>query len=332
MSELHEPGIAPDLSIVIPVYRGARTVGRLVDRLIELLAARRSLEIVLVNDASPDDSEDVCLDRVAAHPEIVVYVDLSRNFGEHNAVMAGLRIARGAFVVTMDDDLQNPPEEVERLVEEAERGPDAVYAQFETKQHPWARNLGSRFNDAVATRLLKKPPGLYLSTFRCLRRMVVDEVIRYDGPYPYVDGLVLRSTSHLGTVRVRHDPRSHGRSGYTFAKLLALWLAMSTSFSILPLRAVIASGLAMSLIGLCFAVEVFCEKLYWPAHAVGWASLMTALILFSGIQLVVVGTVGEYLGRLLMTVNRTPQSVVRRVVRGRDAVAAAAPRSSVKAS
>jgi len=220
---------------------------------------------------------------------------------------------------------------VERLVEEAERGRDAVYAQFETKRHHWARNLGSRFNDAVATRLLKKPPGLYLSTFRCLTRLVVDEVVRYEGPYPYVDGLVLRATSRIGTTRVRHDSRPHGRSGYTLAKLFELWLTMSTSFSILPLRVVIASGLAMSLLGVAFGVEVVVEKLYWPNHAVGWASLMTALILFSGIQLVVVGTVGEYLGRLLMTVNRAPQSVIRRVVRGAD-LAAADPPSVVQAS
>ena len=326
MNEVSGVKAAPYLSIVIPVYRGARTVGPLVERLLGLLGSRRPLEIVLVDDASPDESEKVCLELVAAHPHVVVYAALARNFGEHNAVMAGLRLARGAFVVTMDDDLQNPPEEVERLVAEAERGHDVVYAQFATKQHHWARNLGSRFNDAVATRLLRKPRGLYLSTFRCLSRLVVDEVIRYEGPYPYVDGLVLRATSRIGTIRVRHDPRPQGSSGYTLAKLFELWLTMSTSFSILPLRVVVAIGLAMSLVGVAVGVEVVFEKLYWPTHAVGWASQMTAVILFSGIQLVVVGTIGEYLGRLLMTANRAPQTVVRRVVRGGDL---AADRSSV---
>jgi len=325
MSEVPGAQPVPYVSIVIPVYRGARTIGPLVERLLTVLGGRRSLEIVLVDDASPDDSERACLDLVRRHPDVVVYASLARNFGEHNAVMAGLRLARGALVVTMDDDLQNPPEEVERLIAEAEGGYDAVYAQLTVKQHHWARNLGSRFNDAVATRLLKKPPGLYLSTFRCLSRLVVDEVVRYEGPYPYVDGLVLRATSRIGTVPVRHDPRPHGTSGYTLGKLVELWLAMSTSFSILPLRVVVACGLAVSLVGVAFGVVVVIEKLYWPTRAVGWASLMTALILFSGIQLVVVGTIGEYLGRLLMTVNRAPQAIVRHVVRGSDLAAERPP-------
>ena len=201
-----------------------------------------------------------------------------------------------------------------------------MYAQFEVKQHHWFRNLGSRFNDAVANWLLDKPPGLYLSTFRCLSRFLVDEILRYAGPYPYVDGLILRSTSRIGTVLVRHERRSVGESGYTLRKLLNVWLNMSTSFSILPLRVVVAIGLGMALAGTALGVEVIVEKLFWPAIAVGWASLMTALVVFSGIQLIVIGTIGEYVGRLLMTVNRAPQSVIRRVVRGPDLAGAGRPR------
>ena len=311
---------ASKISIVIPVYRGEATIGPLVD---ELVATVRGvpLEIVLVNDGSPDDSERACLDLVAAYPEIVVYAALARNFGEHNAVMAGLRLATGDFVVTMDDDGQNPPSEVPRLIEGARSGHDAVYAQFATKRHHWFRNLGSRFNDRVATLLLGKPPNLYLSTFRCLSRFVVDEVIRYEGPYPYVDGLILRSTSRIATVVVRHDPRTVGSSGYSLPKLLAVWLNMSTSFSVLPLRVVVAIGLVMALAGAVLGVEVIVEKLLRPSVTIGWASLMTALVVFSGIQLIVIGTIGEYVGRLLLTVNRTPQSAVRLVVRGHDPIA-----------
>ena len=315
---------APTLSVVIPVYGGAPTLATLVDGLIEALAGV-PLEIVLVNDASPDDSEQVCLDLVASHPETVVYAALARNVGEHNAVMAGLRIAGGELVVTMDDDLQNPPSEVPRLLREARLGCDAVYAQFAKKQHHWLRNLGSRFNDRVATVLLGKPPNLYLSTFRCLSRFLVDEIVRYDGPYPYVDGLILRSTSRIGTVVVHHERRSAGESGYTLSKLLNVWLNMSTSFSILPLRVVVAIGLMMALAGAAFGVAVIAEKILRPDIALGWASLMTAVIVFSGIQLIVIGTIGEYVGRLLLTVNRTPQSVIRKVIRGKDVAAKARP-------
>ncbi len=313
---------APKVSVVIPVYRGAATVGQLVDRLIEHLAGR-SLEIVLVDDASPDESESVCLGLVEAYPDVVVYAALARNFGEHSAVMAGLRIATGDFVVTIDDDLQNPPSEVPRLLEVAKLGSDAVYAQFERKQHHWFRNLGSRFNDTIAKWLLGKPHGLYLSTFRCLSRFLVEEILRYDGPYPYIDGLILRSTSRIGTVVVRHDPRTVGESGYTLRKLVDVWLNMSTSFSILPLRVVVAVGLVMAIAGAGLGVEVIVEKILRPDLALGWASLMTALVVFSGIQLIVIGTIGEYVGRLLMTVNRSPQNVVRRIVRGGDLAEAA---------
>ena len=326
MSEFPAGAAPPDVSIVIPVYDGAATIGPLVDDLVARLSDHR-LEIVLVNDASRDASEAECLGLVARYPQVVVYAALARNFGEHNAAITGLRLATGDLVVTMDDDLQNPPSEVPRLLAEARRGCDVVYAQFESKRHHWFRNFGSRFNDVVANWLLGKPPGLYLSTFRCLSRFVVDEILQYDGPYPYIDGLILRSTSRIGAVVVRHDARPTGESGYNLRKLVDVWLNMSTSFSILPLRVVVAVGVLMAIAGGAFGIEVIVEKIVWPQHAVGWASLMTALIVFSGIQLIVIGTIGEYVGRLLMTVNRTPQGVIRRVVRGSDL-----PRSLGRAS
>lgn len=308
----------PKISVVIPVYRGAATIGILVRELVERLSGRYPLEVVLVNDCSPDESEQVCLDLVKTYPEVVVYAAMARNFGEHNTVMTGLRLATGDLVVTMDDDLQNPPSEVEKLIAEAERGFDVVYAQFERKEHHWFRNLGSRFNDWVATLLLKKPKDLYLCTFRCLSRFLVDEIVRYEGPYPYVDGLILRSTASVSSVMVRHDPRRVGESGYTLKKLIGLWLNMSTSFSILPLRLAVVVGFVVAVFGMLVGAEVVVEKILRPETAVGWASLMTALAIFSGIQLILMGTIGEYLGRLLLTVNGTPQGVVRKIVRGSE--------------
>lgn len=301
------------LSIVIPVYNGAETVGPLVDRLIEVLG-RDGLEIVLVNDGSPDHSDTVCRSIRQRHPGQVVYVELSRNFGEHNAVMAGLRHTTKDHVVIMDDDFQNPPEEVRRLADHARRHDyDVVYTRYPRKEHAWYRNLGSRFNDRVATVLLQKPSGLYLSSFKCLNRFTVREVLRYSGPYPYVDGLILRCTRRIGTIQVRHDPRTVGRSNYTLRKLVALWLNMFVNFSVLPLRLSTFAGFAFGALGVLLGMAVVVEKLLRPETPIGWASILVTLLTFSGVQLVMLGVVGEYLGRFFLSGNQTPQFVVRDV-------------------
>ncbi|MGH7896531.1 MAG: glycosyltransferase family 2 protein [Candidatus Binatia bacterium] len=315
------PGSLPRVSIVIPVYGGAKTVGRLVDELFATLAKTADLEVVLVNDCSPDDSERVCLEIARRHGARVLYAAMARNFGEHNAVLQGLRLATGDFVVTMDDDGQNPPSEVAKLLAEARRGIDAVFGDYQEKRHDWFRNLGSAFNDRVANWLIGKPKDLYLSSFRCLTRFVVDEIVKYTGPYPYIDGLVLRTTASISSVPVIHDRRLAGRSRYTLAKLVGLWLNMSTNFSVAPLRIAVVTGFLMASLGGLMAIEVVVEKWLHPATSVGWSSLMTAITVFSGVQLILIGTIGEYVGRLLLSVNATPQAVVRRVVRGGEGAA-----------
>ena len=196
------------LSIVIPVYRGAATIGRLVEALSALRPAG-GLEIVLVNDGSPDNSGDVCKMLVQSATVPLTYIEHARNFGEHNAVMTGLRQASGAYVITMDDDLQNPPEEVIRIYDHARLGNwDVVYTRYGVKQHAGWRNIGSSFANAVADRLLDKPKGLYLSSFRCMSAFVVQAVTRYQGPYPYVDGLIMQVTQRIDSIEVR-PPAAH---------------------------------------------------------------------------------------------------------------------------
>ena len=198
---------------------------------------------MLVNDGSKDNSHQVCEEIFHKYPNVVTYLRLARNFGEHNAVMAGLRHAVGDYAVIMDDDFQNPPEEVTRLVQEAERGDfDVVYSFYDEKKHNWFRNLGSTFNGWVAHFMLNKPKGLYLSSFKCLNRFLIREIVKYDAPFPYIDGLILSLTDNIGTVRVRHNERSQGRSGYTFRKLVRLWLSMFVNFSIMPLRLSLIMG------------------------------------------------------------------------------------------
>jgi glycosyltransferase involved in cell wall biosynthesis len=304
------------LSIVVPVYRGADTIGRLVEALSDLCPVG-GLEIVLVNDGSPDDSHTVCQALLPGARVPLVYVEHARNYGEHNAVMTGLRHARGDFIITMDDDLQNPPEEVVRLYDHARLGGwDVVYTRFAVKHHAGWRNVGSRFANAVADRLLDKPKGLYLSSFRCMSALVVQAVSRYSGPYPYVDGLIMQVTQRIDSIEVRHLPRIEGRSNYNLTRLVRLWLNLATSFSLAPLRLAIYAGLAMSVAGGIGAVATFTEALIMHDTPSGWASTMVVLLLVSGIQSMILGVLGEYVGRTFLSANGKPQGTVRTVQRG----------------
>jgi undecaprenyl-phosphate 4-deoxy-4-formamido-L-arabinose transferase len=310
---LYLPARHVRLSVVIPVFRGERTIAPLVREVIGQLAGPYALEIVLVNDGSPDGSAREC-HALAKQFALVKFLNLSRNFGEHNAVLAGLRHATGEFVVIMDDDFQNPPGEVHRLVAEIIQGYDVVYSRYSLKQHHWLRNLGSRLNDRVAVLLLDKPRDLYLSSFKILSRFVVDELIKYDGPYPYIDGLILRFTRNYSQVLVTHQPRRDGRSGYTLRKLITLYLNMFTNFSILPLRLAAGAGLASAGFGLALAVYFAIEKIMRPDLPAGWASMIVSLFIMAGIQLFSLGMIGEYLGRLFLKDNGRPQFVIRETV------------------
>ena len=314
-------GLSPvGLSIVVPVYRGAATVGLLVEALSSLRPAG-GLEIILVNDGSPDNSGDVCRALLPHATVPITYCEHARNFGEHNAVMTGLRHARGDYVITMDDDLQNPPEEVVKLYDHARLGKhDVVYTYYAEKKHePW-RNIGSRFANWVADTLLDKPKGLYLCSFRCMSALVVREVTRYAGPYPYIDGLIMQVTQRISTLPVQHLARAEGRSNYTLRRLVRLWLNLATSFSVLPLRLAIYAGAALGLLGLVAAAYVVWEGLSGETPS-GWASSMTTTLLVAGVQFLILGVLGEYVGRAFLSANGKPQGVVREVIGPAQAVA-----------
>ena len=300
------------LSIVIPVYNGASSVAELVGAL-EELSIEGGHEIVLVNDGSPDDSLAVCRGLLDKARVPITLVNLARNYGEHNAVMTGLRRTSGAHVITMDDDLQNPPEEVERLLAFAQRsGKEAIYTYYDDKRHALWRNLGSRFANRVADFVLDKPKGLYLSSFRCMSAFVVREITRYQGPFPYIDGLILQVTHDIDRLLVRHLPRAVGRSNYTLRRLLRLWTSMFVNFSVMPLRLSTLTGFVLSLLGAIGGAMAIAEAVF-SSPPPGWASLFAAVLLLSGVQLMILGIVGEYLGRLYLTANGKPQAVVKEV-------------------
>ena len=238
--------VVSKLSVLIPVYNSEQSIGRLVDEVIRALAPHYDeLEILLVNDGSADDSHSVVCGVVERHPGIVKYIRLARNFGEHNAVMCGLHYVTGDCVAIIDDDFQNPPDQIIKLVDRLSEGYDVVYSVYPQKHHSWFRNFGSKFNDRVATYLLRKPKGLYLSSFKVLDNYLVKSITRYSGPYPYIDGLILNSTQSIGQQTCVHAPRDVGKSNYTLRSLARLWLNMFTGFSIVPLRLASLLGLAM---------------------------------------------------------------------------------------
>lgn len=303
----------PTLSIVVPLYNSASEVPRLIEEICNLQVAG-GLELILVNDGSEDNTAEVCRRLVGERAEPITFVDLSRNFGEHNAVMAGLRQASGHYVINLDDDLQNPPREALKLLAHAQlHGFDVVYSRFRKKRHSLWRNLGSWMTNRVGDFLLNKPRGLYLSSFRCMSAFAVREITQYLGPFPYIDGLLFQVTTKVGSIEVEHAARLSGKSGYTFRRLVRLWLNMFVNFSVMPLRASTVFGLLMSVFGFLFTILVIIENLT-VGTPLGWSSLMSVMLVFSGTQLLVIGVMGEYLGRLYLTTMRRPQSIVREVV------------------
>lgn len=300
------------ISICIPVYNGASTISRLVSSVEQALFGH-DLEFVLVNDGSKDSSESIC-ENLARINENVRFISLRRNFGEHNAVMCALNHISGDCAVIIDDDFQNPPEEIIHLVRELELGFDVVYARYPEKKHaPW-RNLGSRFNGITATWLLNKPRDLYLCSFKAICREVVDEIIKYEGPYPYIDGLIFRVTDNISSVLVQHNHREQGKSNYTLKKLVSLWLNMFINFSIKPLRIFTVAGIIISSVSLVMIVYYILDRLFNSVTVAGWASIMVAITFFSGLQLIFLGLISEYLGKHYMTSTKIPQWTIKKRV------------------
>jgi len=302
------------LSFVIPMYNAASTIEQVV-RDIDQLEVPGGHEIVLVDDCGGDTTLAVCRQLLPAARVPITIVSHARNFGEHNAVLTGWRHARGAHIVNLDDDGQNPPREALRLWQHAvATGKDVVYGHYETKRHSAFRNFGSWFTNRMTDWALDKPAGFYLSSFRCVSAFTATQVLHYSGPYPYIDGLLLQVTQSIDSIVVSHEARQVGESGYTLRRLIRLWLSAWLNFSLLPLRLATLAGFTMATIGMAAFLVVLW---LWfvgrgPQYGFGW--LMSAFLIFSGIQLVMLGLIGEYLGRMFLTINQRPQAVVREVI------------------
>ncbi|MDB6074612.1 MAG: hypothetical protein JWO89_2252 [Verrucomicrobiaceae bacterium] len=300
-------------SFVVPLFNTGGSLPLLVEAF-RKLDLPESWELVLVDDGSTDGTGERARQMLQALPATVTLVEMARNFGEHAAVLEGYRHARGQFVVNLDDDLQNPLSEAVKLIEHLrETDAEVVYSSYGEKRHHWARNLGSRLANAVATVLLDKPKGLYLSSFRALRRELMLRIVTYRGPYPYIDGLIVGATNRIGRLDVTHAQRAVGSSTYTLRKLAQLMSNLMFDFSIVPLRLATVLGVLLCVLGAFMVGDVLVETLVIGKVQAGWGSLMAAITVFSGAQLLILGLIGEYVGRAFLTVSGKPQSLVRSV-------------------
>jgi undecaprenyl-phosphate 4-deoxy-4-formamido-L-arabinose transferase len=313
-----ERALQPQLSIVVPVYRSEDCLDALIAAIEKALAPTgHSYEVILVNDCSPDNSW-ARIEAICRRNSNVVGVDLRRNFGQDNAIITGLRLVRGRYVAIMDDDLQHHPDDLPALIDRIEEGPDAVYADFRVKRQKLWKNLGSWFNGKFAEWVISKPKDIYLSPYKIIRREVVEAICKYEGPDPYIDGLLFQITSRIAQIPADHHARHAGSSTYTFWKSVRVWARLAFSFSARPMRLVSWCGFIFAMLGLLLAVIVVLYRLLFPAsfpeNAVGWTSLMVALLVLSGVQMFCFGIVGEYTGRTFLRVNNKPQTAIREVL------------------
>ena len=304
------------VSFVIPCFRSEQTIGHVIEEIRQTMQAdlpAYSFEIILVNDGSPDNVMGVIREYSEKYDNITG-ICLARNFGQHAALMAGFRHVTGDIVICLDDDGQTPPSEAGKFVREIEAGRDVVYARYANKKHSAFRNFGSHVNELMTRFMLGKPKELYISSYFAARRFVIDDVVRYENCYPYVIGLVLRTTKNIGNVDVNHRQRELGRSGYTMKALLGLWFNGFTAFSIQPLRFATLVGVFCAASGFLYGIYTIIRKLLVPDVPMGISSLMSVLVFIGGMIMLMLGLIGEYVGRIYISLNNSPQYVIREIV------------------
>lgn len=304
------------ISYVIPCYRSEHTLEQVVAEVTATMGTlpQYDYEVVLVNDCSPDGTLGV-IRRLVAADSHVQGVDLARNFGQHAALMAGFHQCTGDVIVCLDDDGQTPANEVGKLLEQIDAGYDVVYARYDNKRQAGWRNLGSWVNSKMTEIMLGKPTELVVNSYFAARRFVVDEMLRYEHCYPYVIGLVLRTTKNICNVPVHHRAREKGRSGYTLGKLLGLWMNGFTSFSVKPLRIATYFGTLSAAAGFLYLIYIVINHFTRHTAPLGWASTTALLLVLGGAILIVLGLIGEYVGRIYMCANAAPQYVAREYLR-----------------
>lgn len=298
------------ISFVIPCYNSERTIESVVKEIENTIKKVDQYEIILVNDCSKDNVWNK-IKKLTEKNKNIKAVNFSKNFGQHSALMAGYRFSTGDIVVSVDDDGQIPIDEVYSLIDKLDEGYDVVYASYAKKKHSFFRNLGTKANNYMCEKMLGKPKEIMITSFFAAKSYIIDEMIKYYNPYAYVPGLVLRSTNNIASVPVNHREREIGESGYNFKKLLSLWINGFTAFSIIPLRASMLAGVLFSFVGFIYMIYIIIKKFMVPSVPVGYSSMLSIILLMGGIILLVLGMIGEYIGRIYININNSPQYIIK---------------------
>ncbi|MCR5278058.1 MAG: glycosyltransferase family 2 protein [Lachnospiraceae bacterium] len=304
------------ISYVIPCYRSEKTLGGVINEIKETMAGMSyEYEIVLVNDCSPDNTWGV-IEELVSNNANITGINFAKNFGQHSALLAGIIETVGDYVICLDDDGQTPANEAGLLIEALNNGADAVYAKYDHKKHSAFRNFGTFMNEKMAEHMLGKPRNLFVSSYFGVKRFVADEMVKYTNAYPYVIGLVLRTTRNIVNVSVNHRNREIGSSGYTFSKLMNLWINGFTAFSVKPLRIATGCGAVFACIGFLYGIYTIIKRLIIPDLPMGYSALMSAVVFMGGMLMLMMGMVGEYIGRIYVSINNSPQYVIKEKKKG----------------
>lgn len=309
------------VSFVIPCYNSEKTISSVIEEIVSCVRGGDQYEIICVNDCSSDNVQAV-LENEAANNSRVKVIQLSINGGQHNALMAGFNYVTGDIVVCLDDDGQTPACDSYRLIDALDDDHDVIYARYAQKKHGLVRNLGSKFNKWTGEIMIGMPKDVFESSFFACKRFIIDEVIKYKNPYSFIQGLILRTTRKLGNVDVEHRDRLEGSSGYSMAKLIGLWLNGFTSFSVKPLRVSAIVGFVLAFLGFIFGIIVVIRKIVDPSIAAGYSSLMAVILVVGGLLMIMAGMLGEYIGRIYISLNNSPQYVIRKTVNIEEATRA----------
>ena len=299
------------ISFVIPCYGSEHTITDVTKQIKDIMGTRKEYdyEIVLVNDCSPDNVWQV-ITQLCKEDSRIRAIRLAKNFGQHSALMAGYTFVTGDYVATLDDDGQTPAEEVFRLVDKVKEGYDVAYGHYSERKDNIFRKFGTLMNNKMLETMIEKPKEIHLTSYFVARRYIIDEITKYHNPYPYIWGLVLRTTKNIANVEIHHEERKEGKSGYTLAKLLGLWMNGFTAFSVKPLRIATGTGVVTSVIGVLFIIFTIVKKLMQPDLVPGYSSLMAVLLFIGGMLMVMLGLIGEYVGRIYICINASPQFVI----------------------
>ena len=307
------------LSFIIPCYKSEKTVSGVINEIVSVISEKSDYdyEIITVNDSSPDKVYDILVD-IAKNNNKVKVVDLARNVGKHAALMAGFSIAQGDYIICLDDDGQCPIDELWNLIEPLNNGYDMAVAKYPKKKQSVKKNFGSAINSAMTRILLEKPKDWVFSNFVARKKFVCDEIIKYQNPYPYLEGLSLKVTRKIAFVPMEEREREIGQSGYTLKKSISLWFNGFTSFSVKPLRISSFIGFLTALIGFLFGICTIIRKLVVVNISIGWSSTIAIMLFIGGTIMLMLGMLGEYIGRVYISINNSPQYVIRDIISFND--------------